>query len=554
MKKVLLSCMMLLGLGVSVCADEIKQYVPGESFTKVSDLKENVFAMVLGNKALYVKDAQNLGFDDFSKAFSSTSAAVYFKLIDMPADAGEELNDYYLIRTYNLKGEEYHTWGNPDNGFLNSQSATGWCSFVISAGANGHKYGQDIDNGAVWDVQYVEGEGFTLKNVGTGLYLNNAGTANNDSPAYWNFCTLAEESVENPIEPGTYDATDANTSFFADFKTISEDATWDAEAKVFTKTCGWQWDDEGADFSQYRYLVITTSNSRDQAGDGKMSIKDNSGNVVSGDDYGEDYQNMWFSTWNHLFCCKIDLEKLRAEKMFDLHHVKELTIDGGSHFGMGVAYATNTEPVVRNRWGQNDEGSFRLKDIDPDKFGTICLPYQAAVACAQVYEIASASDYGITLVELNGLMEAGKPYIYKKNPNEVVSWVDNGNTNYTANTIYFYQASAATAESPVANNGLVGTFEATTAPEGSLVLSNNSLYTVDSDVTIGANKAWIDPTAVTSTSRGTVFLSFGEVTGIKAANVVETLNDSKVFDLQGREVAQPKKGVYLVSGKKVVIK
>ena len=47
-----------------------------------------------------------------------------------------------------------------------------------------------MENGAVWNVDYVEGKGFTLKNVGTGKYLKNAGNANNDDPTYFTFCTL----------------------------------------------------------------------------------------------------------------------------------------------------------------------------------------------------------------------------------------------------------------------------------------------------------------------------------------------------------------------------
>lgn len=41
-------------------------------------------------------------------------------------------------------------------------------------------------------------------------------------------------------------------------------------------------------------------------------------------------------------------------------------------------------------------------------------------------------------------------------------------------------------------------------------------------------------------------------TGIDNVNV--NLNDNKVYDLQGRRVAQPQKGLYIVNGKKVVIK
>ena len=70
---------------------------------------------------------------------------------------------------------------------MNSQPATGWCSFILDLN---NQNGQDIENGAVWEIEYVDGKGFTLKNVGTGLYLNDAAPAKYEEPAYWTFCTI----------------------------------------------------------------------------------------------------------------------------------------------------------------------------------------------------------------------------------------------------------------------------------------------------------------------------------------------------------------------------
>jgi hypothetical protein len=46
----------------------------------------------------------------------------------------------------------------------------------------------------------------------------------------------------------------------------------------------------------------------------------------------------------------------------------------------------------------------------------------------------------------------------------------------------------------------------------------------------------------------------GETTGIDATLVNSEKVNSVVYDLQGRKVAQPTKGLYIVNGKKVVIK
>ena len=36
----------------------------------------------------------------------------------------------------------------------------------------------------------MEGQGFTLRNIGTGKYLQDAAPAKYDTPAYFNFCTV----------------------------------------------------------------------------------------------------------------------------------------------------------------------------------------------------------------------------------------------------------------------------------------------------------------------------------------------------------------------------
>ena len=99
------------------------------------------------------------------------------------------------------------------------------------------------------------------------------------------------------------------------------------------------------------------------------------------------------------------------------------------------------------------------------------------------------------------------------------------------------------------NNGIV--------PGGNYVLANKSagvgFYKITDDLGNQQNKAYLqDP--------GTGAPSFsieieGETTGIKVVNLEESSeNNGQMYDLQGRRVAEPSKGVYIVNGKKVVIK
>ena len=68
---------------------------------------------------------------------------------------------------------------------------------------------------------------------------------------------------------------------------------------------------------------------------------------------------------------------------------------------------------------------------------------------------------------------------------------------------------------------------------------------------VAKNRAYLQ----TTTQNARINLGFDDenTTGIDNANVNDNLNGS-CFDLQGRRVAQPQKGLYIVNGKKVIIK
>lgn len=162
---------------------EAKTLQPDQYFTSLADAQKQPFAIVSADatKAFYGSTEQNLGFGGFESAFDESNTGYYFKLED------SNVSEKYLLRLISPDGSEYSIWGSP--GYLNSQPADQWCSFIL--GLN-NQNGQDMKNGAVWDIQYVDGKGFTLKNVGTGLYLHDATPAKYEDPAYFQFCTLSD--------------------------------------------------------------------------------------------------------------------------------------------------------------------------------------------------------------------------------------------------------------------------------------------------------------------------------------------------------------------------
>ena len=157
-------------------------------FASLTEIGSTPFAIVdeAEQKAFYGINNQNLGFSTYESAFDEVNTGYQFKLVKTTGG--------YLLRLITPAGDAYSIWGSP--GYLNSQPTTGNCCFIL--GLN-NQNGQDIKNGALWDIQYVDGKGFSLKNVGTGKYLKTNDAAKYDEPTYFTFCTLAART--NSIEP-----------------------------------------------------------------------------------------------------------------------------------------------------------------------------------------------------------------------------------------------------------------------------------------------------------------------------------------------------------------
>jgi poly(3-hydroxybutyrate) depolymerase len=170
---------------------EKPQILPDERFASLEEAEGKTFAIAneAEGKALFGSDAQNLGYEDYSTAFDDNNSGYLFRL-EQSDVAGR-----YLFRLITPDNQEYNIWGKP--GYLNAQPLeTGWCCFILGL-TKGN--GEDFENGAVWNIDYVDGKGFTLKNVGTGKYLKDAGNANHDEPTYFSFCTLATTTAINDI-------------------------------------------------------------------------------------------------------------------------------------------------------------------------------------------------------------------------------------------------------------------------------------------------------------------------------------------------------------------
>jgi len=74
------------------------------------------------------------------------------------------------------------------------------------------------------------------------------------------------------------------------------------------------------------------------------------------------------------------------------------------------------------------------------------------------------------------------------------------------------------------------------------------------DTELAANKAYIAASKFATNAPAFMPFSVGETTGIKAIDNGQLTIDNAVYNLNGQRVAQPSKGLYIVNGRKVVLK
>ncbi|MCH5181952.1 MAG: hypothetical protein J1F06_04900 [Prevotellaceae bacterium] len=184
------------------------------------------------------------------------------------------------------------------------------------------------------------------------------------------------------------------------------------------------------------------------------------------------------------------------------------------------------------------------------KFGTICVNRTIEVSeteGATFYTVAGAhfngSNPDYIVLEEAETLEAGCGYIFEA----------------TAEAITTTNAEAATATEGTNDGVIYGSLVDCKVPAGYYVVSDNVLRKSNGESTIKAGRAYIDVAAAKSMTDAEAAapsyrrLGFdGTLTGIAA--VGQATDEAAVYDLSGRLVRKAAKGVYVVNGKKVLVK
>lgn len=190
------------------------------------------------------------------------------------------------------------------------------------------------------------------------------------------------------------------------------------------------------------------------------------------------------------------------------------------------------------------------RSIAANKWSTICLPFdmtaeQVTATFGADVNLATltSGDASTLYFSTATTIEANQPYAIKVA------------TDFASATIDGVTIKTGTTTQTVGDWQFVGNYTKDTAiPENSYFFSNNKLYkAADGTNKVQPFRGYFAYTGSVE-ARGLNFIIDGETTALTLVNSEKRIMNSEVYDLQGRRVAQPTKGLYIVNGKKVIIK
>ena len=199
--------------------------------------------------------------------------------------------------------------------------------------------------------------------------------------------------------------------------------------------------------------------------------------------------------------------------------------------------------------------SYRREFPDTYKYSTIVLPFMP-----DAESISNYTFYGLAAVdEAAGYMrfteitnpQAGVPYLYCKAAGVMGSPSFRGkatdiNTEPVSTIVSGWEMTGSYLKHSIDCEADAGSsYYAYNAP-------NNQFNRITKKLNVTAFRAYIYSTGTTSAKQ--LRVEIGGVTGIVEINTDQIEGFKSVFDLSGRYVSQPQKGIYIINGKKILVK
>lgn len=192
-----------------------------------------------------------------------------------------------------------------------------------------------------------------------------------------------------------------------------------------------------------------------------------------------------------------------------------------------------------------------LKSMTAGVWNTFVVPFNMAIPSGWTVKEPTAFDGSTLFFGDASSIEAGKPYIVK--PESAV-------TSFSATGMTLKKDLSPTTVGTGSTVTMTGTYSKIDAidysTQDSYVIGLkdgvSSLYKVNSTVSLKPFRAYF---IIPGVSSARIAIGFDdETTGIKNLTPAFSEGEGAVYNLQGRRVAQPTKGLYIVNDKKVMVK
>ena len=208
------------------------------------------------------------------------------------------------------------------------------------------------------------------------------------------------------------------------------------------------------------------------------------------------------------------------------------------------SYAPGTYPTVKIE-----------REFSADKWATAVYPFAIPATAATVATLTDFDEDGVLNFSTESASVANEPCLIKAENPIVLN-----NVKVEA------KAAKAVESNGITFNGVYSKTELVAGDDDDFinyVLSDNTLYPVGSKAaTVNAYRAYFklaDDAEVTEGAKSRLIISVdgenGEATGIDAVEIAaDKAVGGEIYNLAGQRVAQPTNGIYIVNGKKVLIK
>ncbi len=178
--------------------------------------------------------------------------------------------------------------------------------------------------------------------------------------------------------------------------------------------------------------------------------------------------------------------------------------------------------------------------LNASGYATFCSQYPLDFTTTNGYtawQIKAISGETITFEKITGAIKGGQGILLKGEADATVTLASkDASTMLDGNLLY-----GTTAPTYVTDDEYFG-------------LSGNKFVKINAG-TVPAGKALLPASAIPAGARELTFVfEDGQTTGIESLNPALSKGADTIYDLQGRKVAQPTKGLYIKNGKKVVMK